>query len=121
MNYRLFFLDRNGAVEARDEFEADSDGAALLIAAQLFDACSEPYADYELWAGARRLASPGPDGPPAASLDDDEMARSVEMVVVERERVLLDSRWAVARSQRLLEHTNKLLADLQARRAGRHS
>ena len=118
--YRLNFLDEQGAIRGRDHFECDNDVAALLVATKLMDACDEVYRGFELWSGARRvlpiaLSARGSMGNGSVRRD---LARSVQEIVLERERILLDSQGAVARSRKLVAATNKLLADL-ARRTDR--
>jgi hypothetical protein len=112
-DYRLFFLDASDVILARDEFCADSDQAALFIATRLFDACSEAYSAYELWSGIRRIAWPeGGQAPEAYALVGCADIRAAEMIVADRERILLDSHWIVARSRRLLDETNRLRSAL---------
>ena len=51
--YRVFFRDSNGSIEARQEFSADGDAEAVESAAQLFEAFSGQCASYEVWTGTR--------------------------------------------------------------------
>jgi hypothetical protein len=117
--YRINFLDEQGAIRGRDQFQCDNDVAALLVATKLVDACGEVYHGYELWCAARRVLpiSVSVRGGMGSAVRRD-LARSVQEIVLERERVLLDSQGAVAQSQKLVAATNKLLADL-ARRTDR--
>lgn len=57
IGYRMFFMNCPAQIEAREEFDADDDVAATTIAAEIFEACSDHYAAFELWAGARKVAS----------------------------------------------------------------
>lgn len=102
--YRLFFF-KEKSIEARDEFVADGDVSATAIANGLFAACSDEYSSWELWSGARRIA----DG---ALSHDGHFTRAIQEIVVEREQVLLESGRTTARSRRLLEKTNEMLAAL---------
>ncbi len=108
-DYRIFFLDDRGSIIARDEFSADFDGAAVVVSDGLFDACSDHFGGYELWSGSRRVTSVGSE---AVSLwrgaSPNEISQSIQLVIAERERVLLDSGWTIARSTRLLAEAKKL-------------
>lgn len=113
--FRLNFVDHRGAIAAHDTFACDSDVTALLVADRLLDACAEVYQAYELWCGARRVASlavGGHHGAVPGGPIGRHLARAVQETVLERERILLDSQASIARSQRLVAATNKLLADL---------
>jgi len=112
-DYRVYFLGGKKDIRARDEFQAESDAAALLIAGWAFDACSEFYAGYELWAGTRKLIPEGDTLEPQAKCDglsSAELSRSVQQIVADRERAMLDSAWSVARSRKLL-HDAEVLRD----------
>src|SRR5215469_6297769 len=56
--YRIYFLDRRGAIQAREEFDAPSDGDAVIIGSLVADVCSETYASYEIWSFKRRVVEP---------------------------------------------------------------
>ncbi len=109
--YRIFFLDDHGVIVARDEFKAEFDSAAIQIADMLFDACSDCLGGYELWSGARRILPAG-DGQMSrrrnGSQTPSDMSGSIQLIVAERERILLDSHWTVARSTKLLAEAKKL-------------
>ena len=55
MYYRLYFLNAAQCIIARDEFEAENDETAIMIAGLLSDACSDLSPGFELWQGARRV------------------------------------------------------------------
>src|SRR5262249_21479140 len=98
-DYRMYFLDGKDGIQAKDDFRAESDIAAMFIADWVFDACSEHYVAYELWIGTRRIV-PQEDGheePVKLGLSRNDVSRGIQQVVADRERVLLDSAWAVAR------------------------
>ena len=111
--YRLYFRDDDWAIVGRDDFEAEDDRRAVLIALTLCDACSDRCAGYGLWEGTRRVALSFPIRPRLG-----QVAPNVQDIVLEREAAIRDSRWAIADSTRLLEQTRSLLN--QGRRA-RHS
>jgi hypothetical protein len=102
-SYRTYFRG-GGVIVGRDEFDADADKAALLIARNLRDACSDVCDTFELWQGTRRVAWP-PN--PAATIPEQINTRTQE-VVAEREMAIRDSAWQLARSKRLLDATRLL-------------
>ena len=99
--YRIYFRNRHGFVIGRDDFPADDDAHAIVIARMLADACSDLCSTFELWHSVRRV-----DASASSQIIStaDEIAARVQNLVLERELVLRDSRWAVAESARLLEH-----------------
>ena len=110
--YRLFFLDRNGAIQAREEFAAASDDDALILASVVWEACSETYSGYELWSFARRVVS-APDGIgmiPPPRLDELDVERQERVLALEE--MIQRSRWRVAKSEKLLQSVDALRARL---------
>ena len=106
--YRLYFLDAEGAIQARQEFAADNDAQAKLISATLWRACDESYPDYELWQATRCLGrGNGDSGETIAALLEFEDAL-VQMRVLELEERLLESHWRVAKSKQLLASVETL-------------
>jgi hypothetical protein len=94
-----------GRVVGRDEFDADADKAALLIARNLRDACSDVCETFELWQGTRRVAWP----PNSAAISPEQINARTQEIVAEREIAIRDSAWQIARSKRLLDATLHLL------------
>lgn len=99
--YRLYFRESSGIV-GRDDFDADDDASALMVAQALADACSDRCTDFELWQCTRRIDACLAKG---AVPSFDKIADRV----IEREMAIRDSRWAIADSTRLLEQTSRLL------------
>ena len=107
--YRLYLFSGAGVFQGRDEFEADDDRAATVIAERLCDACSDLCESFELWDGARLVdASSGRRSPPSVAADG--IAGATQASLVQREEAMRNSHWAVARSQRLIERIERLLA-----------
>ena len=104
--YRVFFLDQERKIVGRDEFAAPDDAHAIAIAQTLGDACSDECADFELWQSERRIDLDLPEGHMPGA---DRIVERVQETVVEREIALLESRWAIADSARLLKETARLL------------
>jgi hypothetical protein len=97
--YRLHFLDDARSVLGLYDFPADTDDDALEIAQLTFDACSDRAKSFEVWHGARLVASAGATS--ALTLAQVVAARQIH--AVELEERIRDSKWAVASSKRLLE------------------
>lgn len=115
-SYRLFFLDRQGAIQAREDFAAADDTEALILASVVWEACSETYCGYELWSFARRVVS-APDGVgmiPPPLLDALGVAHQERVLALEE--TIQRSRWRVARSEKLLQSVDALRTGLDRRR-----
>ena len=59
--YRFYLLSASKGIVAREEFEADDDEAAITIARQLYNSCSDLGSGFEVWCGVR-LVFPERDG-----------------------------------------------------------
>jgi len=110
--YRLYLRDAEKQIVGRDDFESDNDARALLVARMLRDACSDKCAGFELWQNTRRVDLPCPNW---SKFSADEIHAKVQMIVLERELAIRDSKWTIAESTRLLEQTLRLL---KAKRSG---
>jgi hypothetical protein len=98
LRYRLLLLDASGAIVGRDDFEAEDDPGAVLIAQTLYDACSDRCARFELRQNGRRLDVSSRNWPLVSS--ERIRARTQEIVlerevVLEREQALHDSGMAI--------------------------
>jgi uncharacterized protein CbrC (UPF0167 family) len=106
IGYRLYLRDAHGIV-GRDDFHASDDDTAAAIAEGVSEACADKSDGYELWqdrrwvVGRRTAAS----RPPANAA---EIIAKAQASVIAGEEALQKSRWAVARSQRLLERLKAL-------------
>lgn len=54
-HYRCYFLGKDHAIVAAEDFEAPSDEQAREKAEQLFRGRRERIAGFEVWTGARRI------------------------------------------------------------------
>jgi hypothetical protein len=112
-DYRLFFLGSDGAIEARHDFAAPDDDAALQIMAVIGKASSDAHHGVMLWQGTRRIfeiaesdkADGGGvkgdgilDGVTAASITAETQKRILDCA-----EALLNSHWRLAKSQALLQ------------------
>ena len=112
VDYRLYLLDATKAIKAREEFLAPNDADALIIASVVADACADEHAGYELWSLARCVFGPSPAiAPPSLS----ELSQGHQQAILDLVDALQRSRWAVAKSRRLIEKKNELRALLDGR------
>jgi hypothetical protein len=104
-SYRIYFRTSRGMLAGREEFVAEDDWSALVIATELVDACSDVCVSFELWEGTRRVDREvfGRLEPSSADLN-----RRMQEAVIEREIMMRDSEWLVARSKRLLQRIEQL-------------
>jgi CheY-like chemotaxis protein len=103
--YRLLLLDESDAILGRDDFDAEDDPGAVLIANMLYDACSDRCARFELYQNGRRLDLSSRNRP----LERPEQIRArTQEIVLEREQALYDSGMAIAESKRLLERLSDM-------------
>jgi hypothetical protein len=99
--YRIYFRNQHAFIIGRDDFPANDDAHAIVIARTLADACSDLCSTFELWQSARRVEASASS---QIIRNADEIAARVQTVVLERALVLRESRCVVAESARLLEH-----------------
>jgi hypothetical protein len=100
--YRIYFRSRAGSIQGRDEFHAEHDRQALLIAELLCEACGDICDNFELWQGARLVEMPQP------SVSAAQITASMQESLIQREETIRDSQWMIARSKRLLERLQYL-------------
>ena len=90
--FRLYFLDTKSRISARDEFEAEDDQRAIMIAGMLYDACSDRSTGFELWRGASRLLPPRNEEPAKPVCNLAELELELQTIVLEREEILKSRR-----------------------------
>ena len=56
-DYRIFYLDEDGKVFARDDLAAESDADAIKRAASIAATRADKGSHYEVWQGDRRVAA----------------------------------------------------------------
>lgn len=105
--YRVYFRSHAGTILGRDEFEAEDDRSAQVIAASLGDACSDISPSFDLWQGARRVAT-ARSSVPGRQTSASEMHDQVLMRVIERQKIIQRSGWAIASSRRLLDRLDQV-------------
>ena len=114
LGYRLFFVDEQGAIEARLEFFCADDGEAVVMAELIFDACSDCHSGYELWQERRRVLSPVMQHTTKQRPTIAQLSREMQEHLLEIEEQLQKSKWRVATSGRLLEQVDMLRAQLRS-------
>jgi len=109
MYYRLYLLNAAQRIAARDEFEAENDETAITIAGLPSDACSDLSSGLELWQGARRVV-PDVKKQVAGHPNQSSIAITLELqnIVLEREEILQQSVWLIAKSKRLQARVDEL-------------
>lgn len=113
--YRLYFLDAEGGIQARQDFAAEDDGEARIISDALRHACAECYEDYELWQAKRCLGRGDGDGQMIDAAKPIDGDARLQARVLELEELLLGSHWRVARSEYLLAATATLRRSLDGK------
>ncbi|HXR87521.1 MAG TPA: hypothetical protein VN728_11135 [Stellaceae bacterium] len=97
--YRLYFLDDEGHIQARQGFVAADDADAIESSAFVFDACSDRCVSYELWSGTQ-LVVQSCSRMPMIRFESLSAARQDGIITLEA--MLQQSHWAIANSTRLL-------------------
>lgn len=85
--------------------DAEDDGIAVALASQLFDACCDVAAGFELWHGPRLVATSYARQQRAG--DAGSINAETQASVARYEELLRDSRWTIAKSQKLLALTKR--------------
>lgn len=116
--YRLYFVDQKGAIQAREEFIAPNDDAAIVISDWVCRACSDTCHSYELWQGDRRVIAfdDSRGGPVAAPTDHQTI--DIQQITLTIEERLQRSHWLIARSEKLIAETQRLKERVSATRLG---
>lgn len=96
------------AIRGCQEFDAEDDIAALMVATLIYEACSDSCDLYELWDGTRHVDPQKLRHRAGASAIH---AQSQEAVIA-TEEALLNSRSVIAQSRRLLARLSELRRDL---------
>jgi hypothetical protein len=95
--YQIYFRNDRGLIEACEDFRADGDQSAMVIGSWLFDACSDCCAEYDVWCGRMRIS--GGKQPMLARVP---LTNRVRATLQKTTDAILNGRWKMARSQRLL-------------------
>src|SRR5215475_7973743 len=97
--YRMYFLIM-GQIQGREDFEAADDVAAIRIAGELYDTCSDVCDGFDLWQGKRQLRARQPHHEKASLTD---LIEAHQRIALQKEEEISQSRWMIARSRRLIE------------------
>lgn len=104
--YRVYFLSPNGDIRNVDEFVANDDRLALMLADGLHEAVSDIYAGYELWQGSRRIYRFS--HPAARPFVQQVITQRMQAEMLRRLEVLQSSGTAFGRSRHLVERMKEL-------------
>lgn len=108
--YRVYLYGATGSFAGRHEFEAGDDLTAMTVAEHLCDACSDICETFQLWDGARSVDISFSKTPhPAVPLE--QISLRFQNSMIESEEAIRRSDWAIARSKRLVERINLLIAN----------
>jgi hypothetical protein len=115
--YRIYLYSMSGSLLGRDEFEARDDRSAMAAAEQLWDACADVAASFELWDGVRRVDIEFSKMPcPTVSAEQIMMAAQISLV--KHEEAMRRSFWALGCSERLLQRIRELQSSPVAKTSG---
>jgi hypothetical protein len=103
--YRICFHDA-ARIVGRQDFTADDDQSAATIGDVLCDACSDRCDSFEVWNGDHRVVGRSLHSPRSA----DVILGRCQASLVSCEEAIQRSKWAVAKSAKLLERIDELRA-----------
>lgn len=112
--YRLYFVDENGAIQAREEFDALDDDLALAVSNLVSRACSDTCHAYELWQEGRQVIAFGASRADSAVGLTDEQTVAVQQIALSLEEAVQRSHWRIARSEKLITEIERLKERSQA-------
>ena len=111
--YRLYFVDENGVIQARGEFAATHDDAAIIAAELVSRACAKACHAFELWQGDRQVLAF--DESRASTVEPvDRQTLDIQQITLTLEESLQRSHWLIARSKRLIAETQCLKEKIEA-------
>ena len=100
-SYCMHFLSRSGPV-GKHYYEAEGDHEAVTVAGFLYDACSDTCDSYEVWRDLYPVYAPySTAARPIESMA--QLSDRLQKLVARSEELIQASRWAIAKSERLLE------------------
>jgi hypothetical protein len=101
--YRIYFIDSENRCKMAQWFQADDDESAWWLAQQLYDACSDVCASFELWHLTQRIGA-GPHAVYRREKIEALQARRQD-ILIDIEETIMDSKLRISASRRLLEKT----------------
>lgn len=103
--YRIFFRDEKNWICGRQDFEADTEQAAIRIAHELADACSDVSGNFELWDGHQLVVCE------RCKVDTiDQLNERHQEIVLRTEEAIRLSHWRIAESHRLIARLDSKIA-----------
>lgn len=108
-DYSLLLFDSGRGLLATEDFAADSDEEVFGIATAVANACSDICTSYEVWRGfSLRVSATTSWG---ASLTT-RLNERAQLIALDRELTLRDSRSRVARSRQLMREIDQLVSSV---------
>lgn len=108
--YRLYFLDAQGAIQAREDFEAADDSVAIAVFELVCRGCSDVCTACELWQGERVVVQYRPHSD--CTIQIDAAPEAALRIALKVEQAIQNGYWAIARSSKLLDDSERLKAKL---------
>ena len=105
--YRIYLFSASGSLLGRDEFEAEEDRSAMAAAEQLWDACADIAASFELWDGVRRVDTEF-SKMPCPTVSAEQVMSTAQVSLVSHEEAMRRSFRTLACSERLLQRIREL-------------
>lgn len=105
--YRLRLLEQSGSATHEAVFEAEADTVALTLGHLVWEACSDCYTGYEIWASGARIRK----ATRAVSIfppSFEQLARARQERLLHLEETLQRSHACLSQSRRLLDKVTRL-------------
>ena len=98
--YRLYLKNGSGAIVGRADFDAEEKEQSLVVAAAIFDDCSDIASGYELWSQDDLVLPLGQPAPPPETADLPERQ---QRLILATEMALYGGDWIIRESTKLAE------------------
>ena len=102
MDFRMYFLDAKGHIQAARSFSETSYAEAIDFAELLYSLCDDVFMGYEVWRGSAIIYE-GKNSPGQPKETLAEVCERRQRLVVEMEEALMDSFSCVRSSKKLLQ------------------
>jgi hypothetical protein len=106
MDYRFYLFDVAGHIAAFEDISDKRMFEAVQLAEALYEACSDTYGGFELWAGTKCVT--GRFGDPHPTSSALMLSQRSQQLMVDLEDNMQTSFAAIARSRKLLRRRNLL-------------
>jgi hypothetical protein len=106
--YHLYFINGGGRIEVGEEFDAESDTMALVVADALCEACADVCDRFDLWQGTRRVEK-------LPVRRDAALAAAAQAQVLETARAIRERGTPLGKSKTLAAAIERLERELAVR------